>query len=522
MSISQISIYIAVYILPILFMFGLACIVITQQAKRLENRLIATILFTYCIIFMGELFRHLLPISYSSFLVKIMLGSFGVLIIGLSLHLYIYVADLQRYLRKRIYPFLFYIPFISVVIVKFLGLNYFSSTTYNLEGIWYKSEVNDIYYFFLTSVVLVNIILLFILVLGNRKLIDRKRKKLLRFWMLYSLVTLVTKISFGYLSYGDIFPPYPIIYEGLLFAVFISVSYLHNDLLPIITKRYQTLFDISPVSIMIINGNMDIIEINKEGKKLLEIEDSLDLNLLEFVQSTHNKNQLNKFLEDIQRDGIVQDYPVTLTNISKEGIFYLSIDAKMVVTGEEKSYYVMLRDVTSEVKNEKLILHMAYHDVLTDLHNRAYFVMQLNIKLMDLSKDETSFSAFVLLDLNDFKSINDSFGHHIGDQVLQHTASILKKSVSESDLVARLGGDEFVLFLQQYNSKEEIDQCIDDLRSSFKLQTFLYNDEKIKIEPSIGISIYPEQGITVEDLFTQADLNMYADKEIIKSKKLGV
>lgn len=194
----------------------------------------------------------------------------------------------------------------------------------------------------------------------------------------------------------------------------------------------------------------------------------------------------------------------------------------MVVSGEEKTYYMMLRNVTSEVEKEKIILHMAYHDVITDLHNRAYFVTQLTKKLVDLSKRTTSFSIFVLLDLNDFKSINDSFGHHIGDQVLRHTASILKQSVPESDLVARLGGDEFVLFLQDFNSKEDINHWLFDLRSSFELNSFLYNNLEIKIEPSMGISICPEQGTTFEDLFNQADLNMYADKEISKSMKLGV
>lgn len=522
MSIAQICIYIAVYILPAIYMFGLACIVITQQSRRLENRLIAIILFLFSIIFFEEFFRHLLFIEYSAFLVKVILRSVGLLIVCLSFHLHIYVSDLYKHLKKWSYPFLFYIPFICAIIAQLFGIKFLSTITFHVEGIWYKPVVNGSYYFTLTITVLLNVVLLFILIMGSRKVADRKRKKLLRFLMLYSTVTIVTKISLGFPSYSESFPPYPIIFEGLLFSIFISFSYLHNDLLPNITKRYQTLFDISPIPIMIVNGNLDILEINNQGKTLLGIKDSSNLNLMKFAQTKHNKTQLHKFIDTIQRDEIVRDYPVTLENVFREGILHISVDAKIVITGDERKYYVMLRDVTSEVEKEKIIMHMAYHDVLTNLHNRAYFVTQLTRRLSKITKDPTSEAVFILIDLNNFKAINDNFGHHVGDQVLQHTASILKQSVSEKTLVARLGGDEFVLFLQDFHSKEEINEWLFILRSNFEKNSFLYNDIRIKIEPSIGISHCKDQGISFEDLFNEADLNMYADKKRLKSKELGV
>ena len=522
MSISQISIYFAVYILPALFMFGLACIVITQQTKRLENRLITTILFIYSFIFMGELFRHLLPISYSPIIVEFLFGVLGVLIIGVAIHLYMYVADLHKNMRRIVYPFVFYFPFICIVTAQLLGVHFLSTITYSLEGIWYKPVANGAYYTTVLITILINFVLLYILVIGNREVFDRKRKKLFRFLMLYSIVTLITKIVFGFSNFGENFPPYNLIFEGLIFSVFISFSYLHNDLLPNVTKRYQTLFDISPISMMIVNGNLDIVEVNRPGMDLIGIEDSSNINLMKFAQTKHNRNQLRKFIQDIEREGIVQDYPMTLENIFNEGMLHFSVSAKMDIAGKDKHYYAMLRDVSSELEKEKIILHMAYHDVLTDLHNRAYFVTQLSKRLAEISKSPTYKGIFVLLDLNDFKSINDSYGHHIGDQVLQHTASILKDSVTEADLVARFGGDEFVLFLQGFDSEENITKWLEHLRSSFKDNHFLYNDIEIRIEPSIGISICPDQGTTFEDLFNQADMDMYADKEISKSKKLGV
>ena len=519
MSISQVLIYIAVYVLPALYLFGLACLVLIQQSRRLENRLVSGILAAYSLLYFGELFRHLLPIEYSSTISGVGLGLMGLLVTGLSFHLYVYVSNVHMYLPRFVYPLVFYVPLLILLIAQLLLEKTVPFMIHEPRGFWYAPIYNMEYYLVLIGSALVNIAMLFILMYGITKTVNIQRKKLLRFLMVCTTVVFTLKVSLGFLNFGEFVPPYTFLIEGIIFSIFISFSFLHNDLLPNISRRYRTLFDISPIPIMILDASLDILEINKQGKFLLNISDHTDMNLMRYAQTKHNKKVLRKLIEDLQQKGTIRDYPLALDNLFLDGKLHFSIDAKYVVTGKDQIYYAMLRDVTSEVEKEKMIMHMAYHDVLTDLHNRAFFVTQMNKRLVELSKRAEIEAYFILLDLNHFKTINDSFGHSVGDQVLQYTAELLKDATKKTDLVARFGGDEFVLFVEDFNTREDFDEWIVHLRKLFKEKSFSYHDILIKVTPSIGIAYYPEHGASFEALFHEADLKMYADKDRLKSRK---
>ncbi|NME06170.1 sensor domain-containing diguanylate cyclase [Psychrobacillus sp. BL-248-WT-3] len=519
MSISQLCIYIAVYILPALYFFGLACVVLIQQSRRLENRLITAILVAYSFLYFGEFFRHLLPIEYSSTVSGIGLGLIGLLVSDLTLHLYIYVSNLYMYIPRLVYPGVFYVPFLILLLAQVIHWRTIPFILHEPRGLWYAPIYNEAYYIVLTISAMLNIIMLYILIIGLRKTVNIQKRKLLTFLIVCTVVVFTLKASMGYLNFGEHIPPYTFLIEGIVFSIFISFSFLHNDLLPNISRRYRTLFDISPIPIMILDDKLDILEINKQGKFLLNISDPTDMNVMKYARTEHNKKLLRKLIEQIQLNGTLRDYSLALDNLFLDGRIHISIDAKYVVTSKDRIYYVMLRDVTSEVEKEKMIMHLAYHDVLTDLHNRAFFVTHINKKLVELSKKTVGEAYFILLDLNHFKIINDSFGHSVGDQVLQYTAELLKDATNKRDLVARFGGDEFVLFLEGFRTREDFDEWLSQLRKAFKETSFVYNDIHIEVTPSIGIAYSPEQGSSFEDLFHVADLNMYADKESLKSRK---
>ena len=519
MSISQLCMYLAVYVLPALYLFGLACVVLMQQSRRLENRLITAILVAYSFLYFGEFFRHLLPIDYSSTVSGIGLGLIGLLVVCLTLHLYLHVSNLYIYIPSIVYPAVLYVPFWIMLVAQILQWRTIPFILHEPRGFWYVPIYNEEYYIVLTSSAMLNLIMVFILIIGLRKTVNLQQRKLLKFLMVCTLVVFTLKASMGYLNFGEHIPPYTFLIEGIVFSIFISFSFLHNDLLPNISRRYRTLFDISPIPIMILDNNLDILEINKQGRFLLNISDPTDMNLMKYARTKHNKKLLRKLIEQLQLKGTLRDYSLALDNLYLDGRIHISIDAKYVVTGKERIFYAMLRDVTSEVEKEKMIMHMAYHDVLTDLHNRAFFVTHITKKLVEMSQKESGEAYFVLLDLNQFKIINDSFGHSVGDQVLQYTAEVLKDATNKNDLVARFGGDEFVLFLDDFNTREDFDGWLSQLRMTFEEKNFNYNDIHIKVIPSIGIAYCPEQGGSFEDLFHVADLNMYADKESLKSRK---
>jgi diguanylate cyclase (GGDEF)-like protein len=154
--------------------------------------------------------------------------------------------------------------------------------------------------------------------------------------------------------------------------------------------------------------------------------------------------------------------------------------------------------------------HLANHDPLTDLGNRTAFNAVFNHSLEDarLNHDEVT---LMLIDLDRFKSINDTFGHSVGDQVLVAVARRLRERLGDDRFVARLGGDEFAIILTgQSGAKSTLDLASELIELISKPVTI--NDRQLAIGASIGFSLYPRDGYSVEELQISADLALYAAK----------
>ncbi len=153
--------------------------------------------------------------------------------------------------------------------------------------------------------------------------------------------------------------------------------------------------------------------------------------------------------------------------------------------------------------------YYAYHDELTGLHNRVSFQRDL-IKILDDADILNRRAAILLLDLDRFKNINDTFGHHIGDLLLKECARKLKEFTGNNDRVYRVGGDEFIIILS--NATEQ--DCINTAETILNVFTksLFVEEYEISITPSIGISLYPENGVNNETLLKYADMSMYLAK----------
>ena len=177
----------------------------------------------------------------------------------------------------------------------------------------------------------------------------------------------------------------------------------------------------------------------------------------------------------------------------------------------EPQYYVgMLQDVTERRQAEQAVHFMAQHDSLTGLANRSMLMEQLERHLA-LAKRHGRGVALLYLDLDGFKSVNDQFGHNVGDQVLQIVADRFRNVIREGDLLCRQGGDEFVVLVPEAGSTDQL------LKMGWKLveasrAPFLELDPAIVISASVGVARYPEHGNTSEELLAAADNSMYAAK----------
>jgi diguanylate cyclase (GGDEF)-like protein len=173
--------------------------------------------------------------------------------------------------------------------------------------------------------------------------------------------------------------------------------------------------------------------------------------------------------------------------------------------------------IETEIKSRtKDLYRKAHFDTLTHLPNRAYF-KDLIAQVLSRAKETNTSFTLLFLDLDGFKNVNDSFGHHIGDELLQHACARLVSSVRENDIIARLGGDELVILLTDSdNDIEAIKTVSKRIIDNISLPYYL-DGNKVHISTSIGISIYPQDADTASNLMKNADKALYVAKH--KGKK---
>ena len=163
-------------------------------------------------------------------------------------------------------------------------------------------------------------------------------------------------------------------------------------------------------------------------------------------------------------------------------------------------------------KSSQMIWQQANFDNLTALPNRRMMYEHLK-QAINSAKRNKSKVAVAFLDLDEFKYVNDTLGHDIGDELLKETAIRIKNCIRDNDTVARLGGDEFVIILSDLNDMEGVEHVADKLLKQLSLPYYL-NEEVVHSSVSIGITIYPDDTLTVESLLKNADQAMYGAKNL--------
>lgn len=174
-----------------------------------------------------------------------------------------------------------------------------------------------------------------------------------------------------------------------------------------------------------------------------------------------------------------------------------------------------LEAANEHIKNsERIYKRQALHDCLTKLPNRTLLGEQLNLAI-SYAQRNAELLAVLFLDLDEFKQVNDNYGHPYGDELLRGVSERLQSCIRKSDLLSRLGGDEFIIVLSQIKTKQDVSIIAEKVIRAFE-QPFEIYDQAVYISISIGISLYPSDTRDPEDLIKKADIAMYRRK---KSRK---
>ncbi|MCX5996339.1 MAG: PAS domain S-box protein [Chloroflexi bacterium] len=188
----------------------------------------------------------------------------------------------------------------------------------------------------------------------------------------------------------------------------------------------------------------------------------------------------------------------------------VSVDLKKNDQGVVTGFKCVNRDITERKKLEQKLVEMATHDFLTGLPNRVLLLDRFNIAVALAHRNKARLAA-MSLDLDDFKTINDTFGHDAGDQVLKAISTRLTGIIRASDTVARVGGDEFILLMLETKHMEDATAIAQKIRDSFT-EPFSIDGHQLHLTTSIGIAVYPEDAEDMETLIKKSDAMMYYSK----------
>ena len=302
--------------------------------------------------------------------------------------------------------------------------------------------------------------------------------------------------------------------------------------------RFQTLLESVIDGIVLIDGSSKIILCNEATQRIFgyskeELCDQ-DVSILIPHEFSHNHNNyVKKYLKTgeariigvgrevrgLRKDGSTFPLDLAVSQFTVDDkIFFVGVvrdiserkraEEKIKQLNEDLESRVIERTRQLKEANEKLE-NLAYFDPLTGLANRTLFRDRLNQSLRHAHKSGTPV-CLIMMDLDRFKQINDTLGHHIGDLLLPAVGERIKSVVTENDTVARLGGDEFALILPNYTTDQAciLAQRIIDAMSP----QFILNGYSLSVKGSMGIAIYPDHGIDEISLFQHADVAMYDAK----------
>ncbi|EGT3850749.1 diguanylate cyclase [Clostridioides difficile] len=254
------------------------------------------------------------------------------------------------------------------------------------------------------------------------------------------------------------------------------------------------------------------------------------LNMIEYTKEQFAEELNNQcgylFSEDYKRSKkLAQDLKESGDNVVFEAKIYTRSREERIwtvtlcyISGEDSwdgipSFYSIGIDITKERKQIEKLQHISEKDALTGIYNRAETERQIK---KYFEKNLNVMGALFMIDTDNFKQINDTEGHMIGDIVLTEMASGMKKIMRDSDVVGRIGGDEFTIFMKNISSVKDAEKKAEELLYMFR---YLFQKEKsfLKVTCSIGIAIYPKDGTTFKEIYARADKALYQAKNMGKN-----
>ncbi len=286
----------------------------------------------------------------------------------------------------------------------------------------------------------------------------------------------------------------------------------------VLESRFRMLFENATSAIVLVEPQGDILLYNETFEKLIEkLQLPLKKNYGNYLQDLFI---MKKELHEQVKIAFVNNESATaeleLISYREDKIWVQVVVTPLITDDYQENYQITLHDISKRKQQISLLDQKANYDSLTNLLNRH----ATDQHLKQLTATKVPF-ALIMMDLNDFKPINDIFGHDAGDEILIHVASQLLKNLRKADVLSRWGGDEFVIILPDANKEEVINVCAKLASTLSKPHNLSQHNKSVFVTASMGVSFYPDDQVELLELIRAADKAMYqvkkeksADKEL--------
>ncbi|KRT54350.1 PAS domain S-box/diguanylate cyclase (GGDEF) domain [endosymbiont of Ridgeia piscesae] len=278
-------------------------------------------------------------------------------------------------------------------------------------------------------------------------------------------------------------------------------------------RMNATVFETTTEGIMVTDADNRIKTVNPAFTRITgyQAEEVIGRNPRLLSSGRHDQAFYRAMWASVKQQG---SWSGEVWNRRKDGSIYpewLSVAAIRTEQGAVSEYIAVFSDITQRKESEQQIRFQANYDALTGLPNRSLLLDRLTHAINSAEREAWEL-ALLFVDLDQFKIVNDTFGHVMGDELLQHAAERLKSCVRESDTVARFGGDEFIILLQDISGADDAAQIADKVIEKLS-RYFLLASREVIIGASIGITLFPDDASDSDTLLRNADMAMYRAKE---------
>lgn len=280
-----------------------------------------------------------------------------------------------------------------------------------------------------------------------------------------------------------------------------------------ISSRLGRLLDKLSNEIYIFDAeSFQLTHVNQGGRDNLgyTLEELREMTALDLKQEI-TRDEFLSYIEPLCNGEQDQVYFETILRRKDGSSYPVEVKIQFSPTEDPPVYVAIILDVTEQKKTEDRLHYLAYYDSLTGLPNRHLFFNQLEQAMKEADRDE-HLVAVLFVDLDQFKNINDSLGHDVGDIMLKETSDRLSECLRANDTLARWGGDEFNLVLHDIRNMNNVTFVAEKIVESIS-RPYYINMKRLFITASIGIALYPFNESNVEDLVKKADAAMYYAKE---------